>query len=581
MSKDKSKELGLEKLAGCLSKIKKPTMDSQKKDVIKRSVLNQLPGIHSRPDMAEEGGAYFSSVAAYIREVAENFSLGSASRAQIKERIFDFICNVPQGNHYVYRFFVFQKKFVSAMVLFLMMFGMFSFVSIDINVARAGELTFLDAYVGDVVVERNGRGILPKIGMEIKESDKISTHNGAAIVKFFDDSVSRLSSDTEVIITSLISEKNNLANSYVELSLVDGMIWSKVVNLVDNDSSFVVQANDVYTSAKKAAFNVEIDGDEVEVKVFNRSVDVFTSDSFGAVESGDKAVVVASDLKVKSIRDSEKNLAWVHDNLESDKKYLVEIDDRLLVAKMESLGVDDIKDVELENSFREDASLFLTFGDVNKQKKEFELSQKKILAAEVKLGDQFLTKGEKVEIENAIEDFKEEVISFYDLVEEVETTDAEYADELRQYAGDKLSAYKKDLSVVSPNSPAYMVKTVVNELSLLGIEDEDEVAEQKIDDALNELAGLDDEESILSDEATEVYEEKLEEAVELANSSSTLNESERAQVLQKTSKYKYILTGQEIENSSVTSETSTTAEVGVKEKYGVKVIDDVPLPPGL
>ncbi len=578
MPDDKLKELGLEKLAGDLKQIKKPIMDSQKRDAIKQTVLNQL----SQP---QEERSYFSSVVTYVREVVANFSFPKAKRATIKESVFDAIDTSPQGNFYFYRILTFQKRAVSAMLAMLMIFGLFNFVNIDINVARAAELTFLDVYVGDVTIERDGKKIAPKVGMEIKESDTISTGDGAAIVKFFDDSVSRLSSYTEVVVTSLIGQKNSLVNSYVELSLVDGMLWSKVVNLVDGDSSFVVQANDVYASARKAAFNVEIDGDEVEVEVFNRTVNVFTGDLANSIESGDKAVVIANDINVKHINEGEKGIAWVRDNLESDQKYLVEVEDRLLVAKMDSLGVKDVKDIKLENTFREDTSVFLTFSDVGKQKKELELSQKKILAAEVKLGDQFLTRIEKEEIEVAIEDFKDEVNDFYDLVEEVETTDEEYAYELKEYANEKLLAYKKDLSVVVPSSPAYGIKEVVNELSLLGIENEDDVKTQKLDDALNELAGLADEHWAMSDEVTEVYEDSLDEVVELVTNSNSLDEKEREQVLQKTSKYKYILTGEEIENTADDIDSNDVLPISTSadsnEKYGVKVINDVPLPPGL
>jgi hypothetical protein len=266
--------------------------------------------------------------------------------------------------------------------------------------------------------------------------------------------------------------------SYVEVSVVGGALWSKVVNLVEEQSSFVVEAMDVYATAKRAAFNVEVKDDAVEIDVFNDEIDVRTAESADKLVSGQKAVLNSDkQVEIAEISESDRNVAWVSDNLNSDEEYLLEVEARLLAAKMESVGVSAVEDYDFDTSMREGVTLFLTFDDVEKKKVELDLAEKDFIAAEIKLSEEkVLDKDEKVEVEGALSAFSETVEEFYGLVDEVGYADSEYAEELKRYVEDKVLTQKKNLSLISEESPSYEAKVIVDELADIGSDDLEEVS---------------------------------------------------------------------------------------------------------
>jgi len=143
---------------------------------------------------------------------------------------------------------------------------------LELGVVEASSFTTLEYSEGDVQVLRDGReiGVLP--GMEIMEKDVILTDEGTAVVKYLDDSVTRLANNTRVYVKEL--QRGNLAiDTKVKIFVNEGTVWSKVVNLYDSKSSFSIESDDVLTSAKRAAFNVKVDDGVTEVGVFNNSVE--------------------------------------------------------------------------------------------------------------------------------------------------------------------------------------------------------------------------------------------------------------------------------------------------------------------
>ncbi|MFA5821182.1 MAG: FecR domain-containing protein [Candidatus Gracilibacteria bacterium] len=558
-------------LEKALKGLQKPVLTSQKKDAIKADIFGPMQ---------------------YMQRMAGEVRLDQYRRTRLKENVFLAMEKMPQRSFFWSQFFLFNKKLVSAFLLMFMMFGFLSFLNVNMEIVFADTFTTLDDFQGQVRVERNGQEMIAERGMRLYESDSVETGDGSlAVIKYLDDSVSRLSENGRLLMSQLDQDENNSAKTYVRVSLAEGNLWSRVVNLVSDQSVFVVQAKDVYTKTNRAAFNVRVDEQTVQVQVFSREVNVQSDGNVSEVASGEKAVVVDNYVAIQTISKSEHDLAWVQDNLESDKGYVAEVEDRLLAAKLDGLGVKKKEDVSFNNSLIENASLFLTFDDVEKKKKELDLAEKKFVAAEVKLHDQFLTKGEQAEISNAITDFDSNVKNFYQVIENVRGSDPEYAAELEAYVNDKLSVHNKDLATVSPSSPSFEAKKVINDLSLLDAEDEDDAKLQRLGQLLDDLAMLEDaglNSENLSEESLNSYISELEEAKSLVSAWKEPGAVTKQELGEKLAHYSSILVklsgGGEVAAPQGEGENTAKVEpvkVEVEGEFGVKIEGDKILPPGL
>ncbi len=408
-----------------------------------------------------------------VKNASLETEMSLTGKVQILERLKDFI----ESRNRRFSFFTFpafRRQFAAGLLMMILVISGFSFVNVDTHVVFAAEFTQLTDVNGEVVVQRGGEKLDGYRGMQLYEQDKVFTSgNSLAVVRFFDDSVSRLYSETILKIDELKNYDSGLT-SYVKVEVESGQVWSKVVSLVAENSAFIVKSNGISAEAKRGAFNLEVTNDKrVVVGVFNNEVKV-TGEKFSdqvKVVSGQK--IVASDQqliapKVFDLSSGEKDGKWAKNNLSDDKKYIVDVEDRLIVAKMESVGLKVDESVSLESSVREDALKFLTFDDINQHKLSLDLAEKKFVSAQIKLLESTLSDVERGEAEQAIEDFYLSVKTFYEFADSVATTDKNYADELRKYAQDKVLRQKKALSATLPDSPYYFAKDVIAKIELIG-----------------------------------------------------------------------------------------------------------------
>lgn len=418
---------------------------------------------------------------------APEFSVGPALKMRIKERVFAYIENHSQKRFFWANFFVWQKRFAAVLLLFLMMFAAVSYFGVSPKMVFAGTITTLDEFNGDVEIFRVGKSIDLKEGMEILEKDRVVTQqNGSATIKFFDDTVSRLSDSTSLSVEKLFKLEGSAAKTYVEVEVLEGEVWSRVVNLPLQEASFVVDAQDLRLSTQKGAFNVKVKSNEVTVDVYNHTLQYSTPEIKDKVLSGKKVVLNADkSLQVEEIGEDDKMAEWVVDNLSSDQEYLLEVEQRLLLAKMESLGMEADEEFSFSNTLGERTLLFLTFDDIKQSKLELDLAEKNFVVAQVKLQGIHLSEDERLKAGFAIDDFSVKVRGFYDLADEVKTTDPDYGFELQRYVEDKVLSQKKVLSLVSKDNPVFSAKQVVDELELLSARDEREFVELKAKQALD------------------------------------------------------------------------------------------------
>lgn len=471
-------QLELERLGQKIEGLEKPVLMCERKSSLKNGILEKI-AIAEKCDVNPE----FAGVVGYIGKILTLFKLDLVKRVEIKERIFSAIESVPQKSFFFRNFFVFNKKLISGFVAMALFFGMFSYVRVDTSVVMAQSFTILESFSGDVEVLRGGEELEIVSGMELFEGDLIFTHeDGNAVVRYFDDSVTRLSSNTRISINKLFKVYGKV-NTYVEVALENGMVWSRVVNPMGGDSSFVLKARDVETTAQKAAFNTSFDDGKIEVEVFNSSVDVKKGNEVEKIVRGQKAVV-NGDVRIVVLSDGDSSADWVKNNLESDRIYLTAAEDRLLDAKIQRMG----EDVSIGKSFREDVAIFLTFNDIERKKKELDIAEKNLIAAEIKLSKKNLSDKDKEDIEFALKDFANKAKEFGKTVKEVGYSDEKYSGELKDFLDNKILVHQKELVGIMPGSNFYEVKTLIDEVSLFGAVDESEFVEKKLNQVSERLA---------------------------------------------------------------------------------------------
>lgn len=475
----------MKKLSQSLLGLNHPILDEDKKNQIKASLMSQLEVPASEVELSS-----YRKIIQAIRVAVSDLKMEASKKANIKEHLFEMI-EQRSSRPFWSGLFVFNKKMLSATLAFVLFFGFFGFVNVNTNtVVRASTFTSLASFEGGVLVSRDGEFVSPYEGMQLVEDDQIITgDDGSAVIQYFDDSLSRLASNTKIIVDSLESQYGGpLVNGNVEIVILSGSAWFKVVNLVGGNS-FIVRTKDTSTTTKKAAFNVKVDDERLEIGVFKNSVEITSSTGVEKIIKGNKLLVEKGEQKIHVIDQAElDNDQWVQGNLENDKQYITDMEKKLLLAKAKAVGIEVNDDFSLENSLREDTLLLLTFDDVKKKKIEFELAEKKFIAAQVKLYDPDLSGDQKGEAELAISGFYDAVDDFYSLIKEVSYTDKKYSADLELYLDTKLLAHKKDLSVSLPDSPSYKAKKVIDKLELLAADGKEETLEIKFKQSEAKLA---------------------------------------------------------------------------------------------
>ena len=155
-----------------------------------------------QPHVREEFSLY--SLIGAIRLLAEKIGIAPARRAMIKERLMETVESSAQKRFFWSNFFSFGKRVTSAALLVFLVFGLFSFMNFNMSVVNAATFTTLDAFSGNIHISRGGRLLSPASGMQILENDQLITGaDGNAVIRYFDNSVTRLANDTEIVVIFL------------------------------------------------------------------------------------------------------------------------------------------------------------------------------------------------------------------------------------------------------------------------------------------------------------------------------------------------------------------------------------------
>lgn len=456
---------GLDKLVKDLGAMGEMSLSTEKRSQMKLSLMRKLPE-------AEVSLALISD----LRKVGSEVKMNVVAKARVKENIFAKLYRSAGG------FFFWQpfRKFVGAALAVVMFFGVFVYFKPTNNFVSASEISFINSFEGEVWVLRDGERVVPKVGFELLPGDEVLTAENAQVeIYFFDDSRSQLAGSSRLVIDELaeIAEEEK-PGTYVKVSLLDGRVWSKVVDLPEQ-SAFVVEAEGKVVETDRAAFDVEVSDKKVSIGVFNSSVAVKNKDKVEKVLSGQKIVFENSDGVKAVIGNEDRAIAWVKTNLKIDQNYLIDTERNLIAAKIQAIGDDFSTEADLN---------FLNYDDVAKRKESLLLAEKSLATAQYDITN---GRGDATVLAKAIGVFTAEVESFYALVAEVRYTDPAYADNLKQFVDGRVLAYKNDLAATLPTSPAYAVKDAINYLEIKTVTDPVKALEIKVSQVEDTIADVD------------------------------------------------------------------------------------------
>jgi hypothetical protein len=517
-------------IAGLIKGLERPSLSVEKKLEMKARVMSHVKS-HQKQEWR---------LTDFVSRSVTDVVLTPYAKTMMKERILSYIETAKQQRFSFGSALSLSKRLAGAFLAFLMVFSTFSFVGVNVNVASADSFTVIESLRGEVVIERAGDRYFAADEMELEEGDKVYTgDNGWVSIKFLDDSVARLKEESFITINKLFEDVDNQSITNVEVEITYGDMWTRVLNLFEDESYFMVTAGDMEASTKKAAFNVHMDEDVASVEVYSNVVQTKTMQKVESVKvkTGETAEVKAE--RVVVAKTGVEDDTWVQSNLESDKAHIAKVEEEVNEGLRDTVGTLPASTLYPFKSLKSGVVKFLTFDDVSRQKIDLDVSERKFVEWSVMMDDGDVGQDDAEEI---FEEFVAEVESFKAVIENVRSNgDIQYADELKTYLQNKIGNVKNGLNNVLPTSPLYTAKEYLNfaeeasaegdaekavikkkqvasklsEAQDLAEAGEEALAVQVLDDYVEETAAVNKEVDALSAEDAREVEEEIADVVEV------------------------------------------------------------------
>lgn len=385
-----------------------------------------------------------------------------------------------------------RRAFASALA-FVFIFTVLFNSTFKIEIAEASFLTSLESVVGQVEVVRNGSVIAGDAGFILKADDVVRTGKASkAVIKFLDQSVSRLDEDTEIKISKLFVNPLNKTETTVEVVLNKGRLWSRVINLINNLSSFQVKVHNALAVAKKkAAFDVSVSSKgKAKVSAVKNKVDLVVATDKKVVETtlvkGFSAEVkkeINTGLpKVALEKPDVSQDKWVKENLVQDQAYIATMKQEIKDQMKDQVKMLPGNPLYAVKELSESTKLVLTLDDFDKKKKIVMVAQEKLAEAEV-----LLEKGDTARAQSLLEGFQSQVSGVQQWALAFEATHPAQVMELRTTINSMLDGYEKQLAVILPDDPLYALKTAVGNTKISVAAGPVQKTEEKLSQATEKL----------------------------------------------------------------------------------------------
>lgn len=441
----------LEQLERALKTLQKPSINSDVQERIKGRLFSEIQKV---PHVAE------LRLASRIREVARTIIPSLYVRARIKEKVLSFAEKTSQKYGFSFSYFKLSTRAIATFMITVLLGGTFAVYISDIPVTHAAKNTKLLEVHGAVEIIRNNKNIAAEDEMELEEGDVIKTgQSGIAVVRYVDDSISRLSPETEVKINKLFQDENNVARTIVDIELIEGRVWNNVINLISDESSFQVKADDITAvTSDKATFDIVSEKGASKVAVYDNKVKV-TIEENPIIEDesllleGYSLETNEDKQKIEKIDSNDKvgeGVAWVKVNEEKDKEYVKTIEDEKEQEMKNKAGLLPEDPLYTAKKINESAKLLVTIDEDAKDEIKLEIAEKRLLEAIA-----LLANGNEEGASELLDEYKEIIADISDNLKDNE--------ELHDFAMTLIEENLKNLAVVTPESDLYPAKEALRE----------------------------------------------------------------------------------------------------------------------
>ncbi|MFA6521398.1 MAG: DUF5667 domain-containing protein [Candidatus Gracilibacteria bacterium] len=441
----------------------------------------------------EEEAFGFSRLISKIKEVSSTLTPDAMFRANLKEKLLTLAEFGRMKRSF--NFFGWMKgtrKLGAAIVVALFVFVTVFNFTFNIEKVDASYLTLLEEVSGDVYVIRDGNEILGTSQLLLRADDVIKTGPGSkAVIRFLDQSISRLDENTEIKISKLFVNPYNKTETAVEVILTEGRVWARVVNLIDNISSFQVKSkNTVAVAKKRAAFDMVSSKGKSTVSAIQNRVDLVVATDKKVIETTlvkGFTAEVKSDAqtltpKITSDEQVEAKNEWVTQNLEQDKQYIATVKQEAKDQMSQQANILPGSPLYAVRELTQNTKLALTMDDFTKQQMKLEKAKEKFAAAEM-----FFESGDKEKAQALLGEFKWQIDELIGWSNEFEFENPAKALELRAQIKETVDNYQKQLTLTLPAEPLYDAKSVVGEVQLVVAQSVSQKTEKKIEQAGEKL----------------------------------------------------------------------------------------------
>lgn len=507
-----------EQLEKALGRLKKPTLDLQKKELMKQSMLTKIRNAENKSLANQEESYLYPSLLKlrnYINKLARAVEPSVVLRTRIKEHVLSFAERTSLGSIFAWKFARNWQKGLATLLIALISFATFTVYVADIPVTKAARNTSFQEVFGDVEVIRGGKFLDAYSEMTLEQGDVVVTgDNGIAVIRYIDDSISRLSPQSELKIHKLYQDEEQGTNTEIEVELNYGRVWSQVVNLVGDESSFNVVSDDITTTVSdKASFDIQNTEDDsnVEVAVFDNKVEVvlpdIKQDKTQLLLEGYSLEVDKSSPKAEKIDlNTNEDELWVQINKAKDEEYKEEVEQEAADALKEEAGALPEDPLYSAKMLNETTKLLITTDETDKNKLKADIAINRLLEASV-----LFTEGNTEGAQNLLNEFNS-------IIEELSYS-VENSDELQSYIAELFVEETKDLVVILPDSRLYPIKEALRDAELTLVitsEEKQEIILEQASEKIIEAKDLieDDKEELAANVLEEVQEGVVEVAIE-------------------------------------------------------------------
>lgn len=451
-------EKDLIQLERALRGLEKPNINPEARNRMRRDMLMRM----ENPISSEVKYPSLERVKSYVKKITQVTQPSSVFKAKIKENVLAIIGKRQLGSNFFWNITRNWQKVLATLMIGALSISSFTVYFADIPVTRAAKKTAFQELHGDVEVVRDGQSIEVFKYMQLQEGDIIVTgENGIAVIRYIDDSVSRLSPLTELKMQRLYQDENVMSKTEIEVELARGRVWNQVVNLVGEQSSFEVSVNNIKTRAsEKASFDVSRDdlGEKVAVAVFENKVEVSIPEKRKenkqvVVEGYEVEVSEAGFEEDKIMLNTKEDELWTRVNIVEDKQYKKEVDKEKEEESKKEAGILPDDPLYSAKKINESTKLLVTTDKTENNKVKVDIAVKRLVEAST-----LLTGGDEEGAQALLEEFLQ-------IVDEI-SVEIEDCEELRDYVKSSFADKEKDFSMVLPDGDRYDVKEALREAKL-------------------------------------------------------------------------------------------------------------------